>query len=170
MVDQEDKSITAMIAKMEKKRDELATELEKVQEWLSQMDAILNRGKAIIGEEHITLPRLPTKLVIDEEKLETPAGRILRKIGEKTHAEKIKEILSTGKRLKLQEISDEFSSRNWPINSKSMRNRLQVIKNNLLGKVGKTWFDYDKNTKTWGLKGQSGQPQPKNLSNSEATL
>lgn len=167
MVDPEDKSIAAMVSKVERKRAELLTELEKVQEWLSQLDSILSRGKTIIGEEFIPSPSpspSPSPPPPDNEKPETHAKRILRILSDKTHAEKIREILSLGKRMKLQEISDEFYARNWPINSKSMRNRLQVIKNNLVGKVGQTWFDYDELTKTWGLRGQSVvQPQFKSI-------
>ncbi len=177
MVDQEEKSITALISKMQRKKDDLLTELEKVQKWLTTVESIINQGKAIVGEPEPvigeisgTLSKVSAEIHGEVELPETKAGRILRLIGEKTHAEKIKEILSEGKRLKLQEISDEFTARNWPINSKSLKNRLQVIKNNLVGKVGKAWFDYDESTKTWGLKGQSEQPQPKPLNDFEATL
>ena len=95
MVDSEDKSIAAMITKMKQKRAELLTELEKVQEWLSQLEAILNRGKAIIGEESISTA-IPTPPSPDNEKPDAKAGRILRLIekpdAEKSHAEKIKKL------------------------------------------------------------------------------
>lgn len=164
MVDAEDKPIMAMIAKMERKRTELLTELEKVQEWLSQFDAILNRGKAIIGEERVTIPGLPVKLIVDEEKPETKAGRILRLIGdkpdaEKTHAEKIRQILEeSGGPLSIPKIDAQFLEREWPINGK---NRNQIIRNALLSKP--EWFARSpKDNKIWDLRErieQSAQAQ-----------
>jgi hypothetical protein len=152
MVDPEDKSVTAMIAKMERKRAELLTELEKVQEWLSQVDAILNRGKAIIGEEFPSVPApAPPTPSPDNEKPETKAGRILRLIekpdAEKSHAEKIKKLFEELGGMSVPKIDAQFRERNWPINGK---NRNQIIRNALHRKS--EWFALSKDNKIWDLK------------------
>jgi len=149
MVDPEDMSVAAMIGKMERKRAELLTELEKVQEWLSQLEAILNRGKAIIGEESTSTPT-PTPPPPDNEKPETKAGRILRLIekpdSEKSHAEKIKKLLEELGGMSVPKIDTQFRERNWPINGK---NRNQIIRNALNRKS--EWFALSKDKKTWNL-------------------
>jgi hypothetical protein len=150
MVDPEDKSLSAMIAKMQEKRAELLTELERVQEWLSQVNMIFNRGKAIIGEESPTAPT-PAPPSLDNEKPETKVGRILRLIGdkpdsEKTHADKIRQILEeAGGPLTIPQIDAKFKEKDWPITGKY---RNQSIRNNLLRKS--TWF-VQLEDKTWNL-------------------
>ena len=134
----DDKSIMAVIVKMQRKRDHLQKELEKVQEWLGQVYAFINQGKAIIGDE-------PKNVVVG--KPESPAvglGLV------KTNAEKIKKLFETSGKMTIPAINDAFLSRNWPINSKSRKNRLQVLKNTLLSKPD--WFVKDETAKTWGLK------------------
>lgn len=149
MVDSEDKSIAAMIAKMEGKRAKLLSELEKVQEWLSQVDMIFSRGKAIIGEESTSTPT-PAPPPPDNEKPETTAGRILRLIekpdAEKSHAEKIKKLLEDLGGMSVPKIDAQFRERNWPINGK---NRNQIIRNALNRKS--EWFALSKDKKTWIL-------------------
>lgn len=144
MVDQEDKSITAMIAKMQRKRNELVTELEKVQEWLSQLDTILNRGKVIIGDESTSAappPAAPSPEnketdTIKSRNSESISGRILRLIdkpdAEKTQSEKVRQILqeSDGP-LSVPQIDAKFSEKGWPIEGE---HRNQIIRNALIRK------------------------------------
>lgn len=166
MVDQEDKSITAMIAKMQRKRNELVTELEKVQEWLSQLDTILNRGKVIIGEESTSAAPSPAPLSPENKETETIksrisesiSGRILRLIdkpdAEKTHAEKCKQLLEeAGSPLSLAQLSDQFLKRNWPIKG---NNRRLIIYNSMTRR--KDWF-MSLGNKMWGLKGRDDQQE-----------
>jgi len=149
MVDPEDKSIAAMITKMEQKRAELLTDLEKVQEWLNQLEAILSRGKAIIGEESTSTPT-PALPSPDNEKPDAKAGRILRLIekpdAEKSHAEKIKKLFEELGGMSVPKIDAQFRERNWPINGK---NRNQIIRNALNRKS--EWFEMSKDKKTWNL-------------------
>jgi len=151
MVDAEDKPIMAMIAQMQLKRAELLTELEKVQEWLSQVDAIFNRGKAIIGDESSPTPT-HTTICFDEEKPDAKAGRILRLIEKpdtpKTHAEKIKKLFEELGSMSVPSIDFQFNKREWEIKGK---NRNQIIRNALLSKP--EWFvQSPKDKKIWDLK------------------
>jgi len=157
MIGPEDNSITPLVEKMQRKRDELLKELEKVQEWLNQMDVIINRGKAIIGAEPAINHEPPAKTLIDEEKPETKAGRILRLIeekpdAEKSYAEKIKKLFEELGGMRVPKIDAQFRERNWPINGK---NRNQIIRNALHRKS--EWFVLSKDNKIWDLRKRIGQ-------------
>jgi hypothetical protein len=109
-------------------RDQLLEKLkefEKIQGRIGQLEAFINQGKLLIGDE-------PER--IDTDKPETKAGRILRRLGEKTNAEKIVEILKvTGRAMTVPEIVNEFKARNWQLGEK---NRMQIIRNALKTKQG----------------------------------
>jgi hypothetical protein len=170
MVGPEDKSLSAMIAKMEEKRAELLMELEKVQEWLSQVDAVFTRGKAIIGEESISTPA-PVPSSADNKKMETISVRIsesarmseaissrilrFKPDAEKTHPEKIRQIFQEfGSPLSIPQIDAKFYEKGWPIKG---NNRRQIIRNALVKRSAghvkvstSVWF-VNLGDKTWDL-------------------
>lgn len=164
---QEDTSITALIAKMKEKKDKLLTELEEVQQWLTKLEAMVDQGKAIIGEKSENIPEPPSQTAIKDEAPEAKAGRVLSLIkpnAEKTHAEKCKQLLEeSGEPLSLAQLDDLFEKRTWPINCKK-KNRRLVIYNSM--KRRENWF-VKVGDKKWGLKGRDDQegmniagPQP----------
>lgn len=154
---QEDTSITALITKMKQKKDNLLTELEEVQQWLTKLEAMVDQGKAIIGEKSVTIPELSSQMAIEDEAPEAKAGRVLSLIkpnAEKTHAEKCKQLLEeSGNPLTLAQLDELFDKRKWPIKG---NNRRLVIYNSLRrnseGK-GNDWF-VKAGDKKWGLKGR----------------
>lgn len=172
MDSQDEKFITALISKMEQKRDNLLRELEEVQKWLTSMESIISQGKVIVGETNIgkasDIPiEIPTKDHVEAEPPEAKVGRVLNLLKpdvQKPHAAKCKQLLEeSGGPLSLAQLDVLFDKRSWPIKGD---NRRLVIYNSMRrnseGK-GKDWF-VKAGVKKWGLKGRDDQKDPESSS------
>jgi hypothetical protein len=127
MADYQDAIKTAIESAMQE-RDQLLEQLrgvDKIKERLGQIEAFINQGRLLIGEDSAKT---------DAEKPEAEPIRVVRFLKEKTNAEKIVEVLrATGRAMTVPQIVNEFKARNWQLGEK---NRMQIIRNTLKSKEG----------------------------------
>jgi len=117
-------------------------EMDKIKERLGQVEAFISQGKILIGQQ-------PSEIL--SKKIEDTDVRSIRFLRKKPNYEKIVEIFkTTGRAMKLSEISNEFRARQWPLSEK---NPLEILRTALKSKpllfvkIGRGAWDLKEQTK-----------------------
>ncbi len=135
MADYQDAIKTAIESAM-RERDQLLDQLkglDKIKEQLGQIEAFINQGRLILGED-FTKSDIESPLQAFAETASGQVSEIFKSLPGKTNAEKIAEVLkATGRAMSVPKIVTEFRARKWQLGEK---NRMQIIRNTLKSKEG----------------------------------
>lgn len=135
MADYQNAIKTAIESAM-RERDQLLDKLkefDKLKERLGQIEAFINQGRLLLGEDYAKGDiKSPTQALA--ERVSGQISQLFKSLPGKTNAEKIVEVLkATGRAMSVPKIVTEFRARKWQLGEK---NRMQIIRNALKSKEG----------------------------------